>query len=160
MDALRLGKEVHSFALKAHLSEDAFVTCALIDMYAKCGCMEQSQNIFDRVNEKDEAVWNVIIAGYGIHGHGLKAIELFELMQNKGGRPDSFTFLGVLIACNHAGLVTEGLKYLGQMQSLYGVKPKLEHYACVVDMLGRAGQLNEALKLVNEMPDEPDSGIQ
>ncbi|KAL5146607.1 Pentatricopeptide repeat-containing protein [Glycine soja] len=159
VSALRLGKEVHSFALKAHLSEDAFVTCALIDMYAKCGCMEQSQNIFDRVNEKDEAVWNVIIAGYGIHGHGLKAIELFELMQNKGGRPDSFTFLGVLIACNHAGLVTEGLKYLGQMQNLYGVKPKLEHYACVVDMLGRAGQLTEALKLVNEMPDEPDSGI-
>ncbi|KAG4392513.1 hypothetical protein GLYMA_04G158200v4 [Glycine max] len=152
-------KEVHSFAMKPRLSEDNFVTCALKDMYAKCGCLEQSRNIFDRVNEKDEAVWNVIIAGYGIHGHVLKAIELFGLMQNKGCRPDSFTFLGVLIACNHAGLVTEGLKYLGQMQSLYGVKPKLEHYACVVDMLGRAGQLNEALKLVNEMPDEPDSGI-
>ncbi|KAG5035296.1 hypothetical protein JHK85_010630 [Glycine max] len=145
--------------MKPRLSEDNFVTCALKDMYAKCGCLEQSRNIFDRVNEKDEAVWNVIIAGYGIHGHVLKAIELFGLMQNKGCRPDSFTFLGVLIACNHAGLVTEGLKYLGQMQSLYGVKPKLEHYACVVDMLGRAGQLNEALKLVNEMPDEPDSGI-
>ncbi|KAK7411296.1 hypothetical protein VNO78_02729 [Psophocarpus tetragonolobus] len=159
VSALRLGKEVHAFALKAHLSEDTFVTCALIDMYAKCGCMEQSQNIFDRVNEKDEAVWNVIIAGYGIHGHGVKAIELFELMQNEGCRPDSFTFLGVLIACNHAGLVTEGLEYLGQMQNLYGIKPKLEHYACVVDMLGRSGQLNEALRLVNEMPDEPDSGI-
>ncbi|KAL2335011.1 hypothetical protein Fmac_016224 [Flemingia macrophylla] len=159
LSTLRLGKEVHSFALKAHVSKDTFVTCALIDMYAKCGCMEQSWNIFNRVNEKDDALWNVIIAGYGIHGHGLKAIELFELMQNKGCRPDSFTFLGVLIACNHAGLVTEGLKYLGQMQSLYSVRPKLEHYACVVDMLGRAGQLHEALKLVNEMPDEPDSGI-
>ncbi|CAJ1975496.1 unnamed protein product [Sphenostylis stenocarpa] len=159
VSSLRLGKEVHSFALKARLCGDNFVTCALIDMYAKCGCMEQSQNIFDRVIKKDEAVWNVIIAGYGIHGHGLKAIELFELMQNNGCRPDSFTFLGVLVACNHAGLVTEGLKYLGQMQSLYGVRPKLEHYACVIDMLGRAGQLNEALKLVNEMPDEPDSGI-
>lgn len=159
VSALRLGKELHCFTLKAHLSGDTFVTCALIDMYAKCGCMEQSQNIFDRVNEKDEAIWNVMIAGYGIHGQGLKAIELFQVMQNKGCRPDSFTFLGVLIACNHAGLVTEGLKYLGQMQSLYGVKPKVEHYACVVDMLGRAGRLNEALKLVNEMPDEPDSGI-
>lgn len=159
VSSLRLGKEVHSFTLKALFSEDTYVTCALIDMYAKCGCMEQSQNIFDRGNEKDEAVWNVIIAGYGIHGHGLKAIELFEVMQNKGCRPDSFTFLGVLIACNHAGLVAEGLKYLGLMQCVYGVKPKLEHYACVVDMLGRAGRLNEALNLVNEMPDEPDSGI-
>ena len=78
MDALRLGKEVHSFAMKPRLSEDNFVTCALKDMYAKCGCLEQSRNIFDRVNEKDEAVWNVIIAGYGIHGHGLKAIEQKE----------------------------------------------------------------------------------
>ncbi|KAK7327697.1 hypothetical protein VNO77_21785 [Canavalia gladiata] len=159
VSSLRLGKEVHSFALKAHLTEDTFVTCALIDMYAKCGCVEQSQNIFDSLHKKDDAVWNVIIAAHGIHGHGLKAIELFELMQKKGCRPDSFTFIGVLMACNHAGLVTEGLNYLDQMQSLYGVKPKLEHYACVVDMLGRAGQLNEALKLVNEMPVEPDSGI-
>ncbi|KAK7304215.1 hypothetical protein RJT34_15338 [Clitoria ternatea] len=159
VSALRLGKEVHSFALKAHLTDDTFVTCALVDMYAKCGCMEKSQNIFDRVNDKDEALWNVIIAGYGIHGHGLKAIELFELMQKKCCRPDSFTFIGLLMACNHSGLVTEGLQYFGQMQTLYGVTPKLEHYACVVDMLGRAGQLSEALKLVNELPDEPDSGI-
>lgn len=159
VSALRLGKEVHSFALKAHLTEDTFVTCSLVDMYAKCGCMEQSQNIFHRVNEKDVASWNVIIAGYGINGHGLKAIELFELMQCSGCRPDSFTFIGVLTACNHAGLVTSGLKYVGQMQSLYGIKPKLEHYSCVVDMLGRAGRLNEALKFVNEMPDEPDSRI-
>ncbi|OIW15422.1 hypothetical protein TanjilG_12276 [Lupinus angustifolius] len=159
MSALRLGKEVHCYALKAHLTEDKFVTCSLVDMYAKCGCMEQSQNIFDRVNVKYEASWNVIIAGYGINGHGLKAIELFELMQRSGCRPDSFTFIGVLTACNHAGLVTEGLKYLGQMQSLYKIKPKIEHYSCVVDMLGRAGQLNEALKLLNELPYEPDSRI-
>ncbi|XP_057439844.1 pentatricopeptide repeat-containing protein At1g18485 [Lotus japonicus] len=159
VSALRLGKEVHSFAIKAHLTKDTFVTCSLIDMYAKCGCMEQSQNIFDGLNVKDEASWNVIIAGYGIHGHGEKAIEMFKLMQSAGCRPDSFTFIGLLIACNHSGLVSEGLNYLGQMQSLYGLKPKLEHYACVVDMLGRAGQLKEALKLINELPDEPDSGI-
>ncbi|KAK7281803.1 hypothetical protein RIF29_10090 [Crotalaria pallida] len=159
VSALRLGKEVHSFALKAHLTEDTYVTCSLLDMYAKCGCMEQSQNIFDRVNEKDEASWNVIIAGYGINGHGLKAIEMFELMQRSGCGPDSFTLIGVLTACNHAGLVTEGLKYLGQMHSLYGIKPKLEHYSCAVDMLGRAGRLKEALRLVNELPVEPDSRI-
>ncbi|RYR33350.1 hypothetical protein Ahy_A10g047934 isoform A [Arachis hypogaea] len=121
--------------------------------------MEQSQNIFERVIEKDEACWNVIIAGHGVNGNGLKALELFELMQSSGCRPDSYTFMGVLMACNHTGMVTEGLKYLDQMQSLHGIKPKLEHYSCVVDMLGRAGQLSEALKLVNELPYEPDSGI-
>ncbi|KAJ7956529.1 Pentatricopeptide repeat-containing protein [Quillaja saponaria] len=159
LSALRLGKEVHCFALKAHLTEDSFVSCSLIDMYAKSGCIEQSQIVFDRLKEKDAASWNVIIAGYGIHGHGHKAIELFELMQRSGQTPDAFTFIGILTACSHAGLVTEGLKYLREMQSLYGIQPKLEHYACVVDMLGRAGQLNEALKFVHEMPDEPDAGV-
>lgn len=159
LSALRLGKEVHSFVLKAHLTEDTYISCSLIDMYAKSGSMEQSRSVFDRVREKDEASWNVIIAGYGIHGHGHEAIELFELMQSSGCKPDSFTFIGLLMACSHAGLVTEGLKYHSQMQSLYGIEPKLEHYACVVDMLGRAGKLKDALSLVNEMPEEPDSGI-
>ncbi|KAK4279157.1 hypothetical protein QN277_016907 [Acacia crassicarpa] len=159
ISALRLGKEVHSFVLKAHLTEDTYISCSLMDMYAKSGCMEQSRNIFDRLNEKNEASWNVLIAGYGIHGRGHEAIELFEMMQASGCRPDSLTFIGLLMACSHSGLVTEGLKYHSQMQSLYGIEPKLEHYACVVDMLGRAGQMNEALKLVNEMPEEPDSRI-
>lgn len=159
VSALRLGKELHCFAVKSHLTEHSFVTCSLIDMYAKSGCMEQSQNIFDRVHLKGEVTWNVLITGYGIHGHGRKAIELFKSMQNAGFRPDSVTFIALLTACNHAGLVAEGLEYLGQMQSLFGIKPKLEHYACVVDMLGRAGRLNEALELVNELPDKPDSRI-
>ncbi|CAL5186725.1 unnamed protein product [Lathyrus oleraceus] len=159
VSALRLGKELHCFATKAHLTRNSFVTCSLIDMYAKCGCIEQSQNIFDRVYKKDKVSWNVLITGYGINGHGLKAIELFKSMQSACYRPDSITFIGLLMACNHAGLVAEGLEYLAQMQSLYGIKPKLEHYACVVDMLGRAGRLNEAMKLVNELPDKPDSGI-
>ena len=159
LSALRLGKEIHCFTLKANLTEDVFVGCSLIDMYAKSGCIEQSQRVFDSLKEKDEASWNVIIAGYGIHGHGNKAIELFEKMQRSGHRPDGFTFIGLLMACSHAGLVTEGLKYLNQMQSLYGIEPKLQHYACVVDMLGRAGQLDEALKLILDMPEEPDAGI-
>lgn len=159
LSALRLGKEIHCFTLKAHLIQDVFVGCSLIDMYAKSGCIEQSQRVFDSLKEKDEASWNVIIAGYGIHGHGNKAMELFEKMQRSGHKPDGFTFIGLLMACSHAGLVTDGLKYLNQMQSLYGIEPKLEHYACVVDMLGRAGQLDEALKLILEMPEEPDAGI-
>ncbi len=150
---------MHCFALKSHQTEDIFVGCSLIDMYAKSGCIEQSQRVFDSLKEKDEASWNVIIAGYGIHGHGNKAMELFEQMQISGHKPDGFTFIGLLMACSHVGLVTKGLKYLSQMQNLYGIEPKLEHYACVVDMLGRAGQLSEALKLILEMPEEPDAGI-
>jgi pentatricopeptide repeat protein len=159
LSALRLGKEMHCFALKANLTEDTFVGCSLIDMYAKAGCIEQSQRVFDSLKEKDEASWNVIIAGYGIHGYGKNAIKLFEKMQRSGQKPDRLTFIGILMACSHAELIMEGLKYFSQMQSLYGIEPKLEHYACIVDMLGRAGQLAEALKLIHEMPEEPDARI-
>ncbi|XP_061988541.1 pentatricopeptide repeat-containing protein At1g18485 [Rosa rugosa] len=159
LSALRLGKELHCFALKARLTEDLFVGCSLIDMYAKSGCIEQSYRAFDSLTKKDVASWNVIIAGYGIHGHGNKALELFGEMISLGHKPDVFTFLGILTACNHAGLVKNGLKYFKEMQRLYGIEPKLEHYACVVDMLGRAGQLEEALNLIDSMPEEPDTRI-
>ncbi|XP_004301089.1 PREDICTED: pentatricopeptide repeat-containing protein At1g18485-like [Fragaria vesca subsp. vesca] len=159
LSALRLGKELHCFALKAGFTEDLFVGCSLIDMYAKSGCIEQSHRAFDSLTKKDVASWNVIIAGYGIHGHGNKALELFGEMIRLGQKPDSFTFLGILTACNHAGLVKNGIKYFNQMQRLYGIEPKLEHYACVVDMLGRAGQLEEALNIIDDMPEEPDTRI-
>ncbi|KAJ4713271.1 Pentatricopeptide repeat-containing protein [Melia azedarach] len=159
LSALRLGKETHCYALKASLTDDIFVACSIIDMYAKCGCIEQSQKIFNRLKDKDAASWNAIIVGYAINGYGKEAIELFENMLALGRKPDSFTFVGILMACNHAGLVEDGLKYFGRMQNSHGVKPKLEHYACVVDMLGRAGQLHDAFKLVDEMPEEPDAGV-
>lgn len=159
LSALRLGKETHCYAMKALLTEDTFVGCSIIDMYAKCGCIEQSQKVFDTLENKDVASWNAIILGYGIHGHGGVAIQLFEKMQTFGQKPDYFTFIGILIACNHAGLVEEGLKYFNKMQDSHGLKPKLEHCACVIDMLGRAGQLDNALSLINQMSEEPDAGI-
>lgn len=159
LSALGLGKEVHCFVLKNYLIEDNFVACSLMDMYAKSGCLGQSRQIFNELNEKEVASWNVMITGFGVHGQGNKAVELFEEMQRSGKQPDRFTFLGVLQACCHAGLVSEGLYYLAQMQSLYKLEPELEHYACVINMLGRAGRLNEALNLINEMPEEPDAKI-
>lgn len=159
LSALRLGKETHCYALKAILTNDAFVACSIIDMYAKCGCLEQSRRVFDRLKDKDVTSWNAIIGGHGIHGYGKEAIELFEKMLALGHKPDTFTFVGILMACNHAGLVENGLKYFSQMQKLHAVKPKLEHYACVVDMLGRAGKLDDAFKLIIEMPEEADAGI-
>ncbi|KAK9278673.1 hypothetical protein L1049_028247 [Liquidambar formosana] len=159
LSALRLGKETHCFALKSQLTEDMFVGCSIIDMYAKCGCIEQAKRVFDGLKQKDVASYSVLIAGYGIHGSGKEAIELFEEMIRLSLKPDGFTFVGILMACSHAGLVEEGLKYFNQMQNFHGIEPKLEHYACVVDMLGRAGRLDDALKLVDEMPLEPDGGI-
>ena len=159
LSALRLGKELHCFALKAHLTEDIFVSSSIIDMYAKGGCIGLSQRIFDRLREKDVASWNVIIAGYGIHGRGKEALELFEKMLRLGLKPDDFTFTGILMACSHAGLVEDGLEYFNQMLNLHNIEPKLEHYTCVVDMLGRAGRIDDALRLIEEMPGDPDSRI-
>ncbi|KAK0588069.1 hypothetical protein LWI29_033842 [Acer saccharum] len=159
LSALRLGKETHCYALKASLMDDVFIGCSIIDMYAKCGCIERSRWIFDKLTNKDVASWNAMIVGYGIHGYGKEAIELFEKMQEQGQWPDGFTFVGILMACSHAGLVEDGLKYFNQMQNFHGLKPKLEHYSCVVDMLGRAGQLDDALRLIDEMPEEPDAGV-
>ncbi|GMN61689.1 hypothetical protein TIFTF001_030778 [Ficus carica] len=159
LSALHLGKELHCFALKANLVNDLFVGCSMLDMYAKGGCIEQAQMVFNGLKERDLASWNVVIAGYGINGNANKALELFEEMRMLGLKPDGFTFIGILMACSHAGMVTEGLKYLDEMQDLYGIEPKLEHYACVVDILGRAGQLEEALNLINEMPEEADTRI-
>ncbi|XP_058108173.1 pentatricopeptide repeat-containing protein At1g18485 [Magnolia sinica] len=159
LSALRLGKETHCFALKANLTEDAFVGSSIIDMYAKCGCIKQSRWFFDRLREKDAVSWTVMISGYGIHGRGREAIELFERMRREGFKPDGYTFIGILMACSHAGLVEEGMKYFEEMRREHEVETRLEHYACVVDMLGRAGRLAEAAKLVEEIPEEPDAGI-
>lgn len=159
LSALRLGKEIHCFALKAHHTEDKFVSSSIIDMYAKSGSIELSRKVFDQLKEKDVASWTVLIAGYGIHGQGREAAELFETMQILGLKPDRFTLIGILMACSHAGLIEEGLHYFNQMQPLHGIEPKLEHHACVVDMLGRAGQFTRALKIVRDMPEEPDVGI-
>ncbi|KAJ9677182.1 hypothetical protein PVL29_022270 [Vitis rotundifolia] len=159
LSALRLGKELHCFALKAHLTEDIFVSSSIIDMYAKGGCIEHSQRVFDRLREKDVASWNVIIAGYGIHGRGKEALELFEKMLRLGLKPDDFTFTGILMACSHAGLVEDGLEYFNQLLNLHDIEPKLEHYTSVVDMLGRAGRIDDALRLIEEMPGDPDSRI-
>ncbi|KAM7267182.1 hypothetical protein ACFE04_009348 [Oxalis oulophora] len=159
LSALRLGKETHCYALKANVTDDIYVSCSIIDMYAKSGCVQQSRKIFDQLKEKDVASWNAMIMGYGVHGNGKEAVELFEKMQAEGWKPDSFTFIGILTACSHSGLVEAGTEYFNQMQKFYGITPKLEHHTCVVDMLGRAGRLDDALRLTDEMPEEPDAGI-
>ncbi|KAH7667846.1 Tetratricopeptide-like helical domain-containing protein [Dioscorea alata] len=160
ISALHLGKATHCFALKADFSDDTFVSSSIIDMYAKCGSIEHARNFFENLNNReDTASWSAMITGYGIHGYGLEAVQLFNMMRREGLRPDEFTYIGILMACSHVGLVKEGLKYFEEMRKIQGVEPKLEHYACVVDMLGRAGRLVDAARLIEEMPVDPDGRI-
>ncbi|BBH01069.1 Pentatricopeptide repeat superfamily protein [Prunus dulcis] len=159
--ALMHGKEIHGYMIKNGLEKDVNehvddeqMTNAVMDMYAKCGSMRNAYMIFDKMRNKDVASWNIMIKGYGMHGYGSKALDMFSDMCEARILLDEVSFVGVLSACSHAGLVREGRDFLRQMKSKYGVVPNIEHYTCVVDMLGRAGHLQEAYELVLEMPIE------
>ncbi|XP_068321921.1 pentatricopeptide repeat-containing protein At3g14730 [Pyrus communis] len=157
--ALMHGREIHGYMIKHGLErdvnvDDVQITNAVMDMYAKCGSMRNAYMVFDKMRNKDVASWNIMIMGYGMHGYGSRALDVFSDMVEAQIRLDEVTFVGVLSACSHTGLVREGREFLRQMKSKYGVVPTIEHYTCVVDMLGRAGHLEEAYELVLEMPIE------
>ncbi|KAM1138633.1 hypothetical protein COP1_036539 [Malus domestica] len=157
--ALMHGREIHGYMIKNGLEKDVNVddvqiTNAVMDMYAKCGSMGNAYMVFNKMRNKDVASWNIMIMGYGMHGYGSKALDMFSDMCKVQMKLDEVTFVGVLSACSHTGLVREGREFLRQMKSKYGVVPTIEHYTCVVDMLGRAGHLEEAYQLVLEMPIE------
>lgn len=157
--AMMHGKEIHGFMIRSSLGKDGYceyvlVNNALMDMYAKCGSMRNACMIFDKMRNKDVASWNIMIMGYGIHGYGKEALDMFARMCETQLKPDEVTFVGVLSACNHAGLLRQGREYFTQMKTNYGITPTIEHYTCVIDMLGRAGKLKEAYELVRTMPIE------
>ena len=135
------------------------VGTALIEMYAKCGCIEKSLEIFYGLKEKDTAAWTSIIYGLAMNGRTSKALELFEAMGTFGARPDDITFIAVLSACCHGGLVEEGRKLFHSMKRIYHIEPNLEHYGCFIDLLGRAGLLDEAEELIKKMPDQNNEMI-
>ncbi|XXG78289.1 hypothetical protein AAC387_Pa08g2257 [Persea americana] len=126
-------------------------------MYAKCGCIKEAMQTFDEMPDRNLVSWNAMIAAYSQNGRANAAIRLFEDMLECGMQANSVTFLNVLSACNHGGLVAEGFRYFDSMTKLFKINPKREHYACMVDVLGRMGRLDEAEKLIAEMPFEPDS---
>eukprot|EP01018_Ginkgo_biloba_P039368 Gb_08569 [translate_table: standard] len=159
LGALQHGKEIHYYMTRSGFELDVFVCNALLDMYAKCGSIESAREVFDNMIKRDVISWTAMIAGYGMHGHGEDALTLFNQMQQIGIKPDQITFVAVLSACSHAGLVTEGWQCFGGMRQDYHIMPMLEHYACMVDLLGRAGQLEEAYDFIKRMPLEPDAGV-
>ncbi|KAJ4950486.1 hypothetical protein NE237_027318 [Protea cynaroides] len=158
MGELKHGERVHGYIKERGLECDLRLSTALVDMYAKCGQLAKSREIFNSLPERDVISWNVIISGYGIHGDANSAIEIFQQMEESGVEPNGLTFLAVLSACTHAGLVEEG-KYLFGRMTDYGVLPTLKHYACVVDLLGRSGNLCEAESIIWSMPIVPDGGV-
>ncbi|KAJ8620517.1 hypothetical protein MRB53_029046 [Persea americana] len=154
--SLFIGKQVHVGILKSGLPLDVVLLSSLVDMYAKCGHVNAAIRAFEAMPEKNLVSWNSTICGFARHGFGVKALEQFERMKKHGIRPDYITFVSLLSACGHGGFLEEGERYFSSMERDFGIKPRIEHYACMVDLYGRAGQIDKAEKLIREMPFEPD----
>ncbi|XP_022858950.1 pentatricopeptide repeat-containing protein At2g22070-like [Olea europaea var. sylvestris] len=141
---LELGKQIHARIVKLGQDVDVCLCSSIIDMYAKCGKLNEAWLFFQQTQTRNVVLWSVMIASYAVHGKGEEAIELFELMQNEGVMPNGVSFVALLTACNHAGLIKEGCEYFRMMIEVYGIRPEVEHVSCMVDLFGRAGHLKES----------------
>ncbi|KAM5548656.1 hypothetical protein ABKV19_000199 [Rosa sericea] len=158
--ALSSGQQVHSYiSTLRDLTANGNVGNALINMYVKCGNLEMAVSVFQSLEHKDIISWSTIICGLAMNGHGIHVLQLFSSMLVNGVSPDGVTFLGLLSACSHAGLVNQGLMFFNAMKKVYRIVPETQHYACLVDMYGRAGLLEEAEAFIKEMPTEADGPV-
>ncbi|PHT36404.1 Pentatricopeptide repeat-containing protein [Capsicum baccatum] len=160
---LQLGKCIHGYTYRNSLHLNTLTLNALIDMYGKCGSLKQARNLFDKANRRrgSLACWNSMINCLAPQGHWEGAIGVFKDMLRHGDdvKPDTVTFIGLLSACTHGGLVEEGLSYYDLMTRVYGINPEIEHYGCLIDLLGRAGRFEEIMKIVRDMHLTPDAVI-
>lgn len=159
MEAQELGRSIHACVTRLGYTSNMYLTSALIDFYCKIGMVRQGETLFDKTQSRDLVCWSSMIKGYGINGRGEEAIRTFLNMLEYGLIPNEIVFISLLSACGHCGLVDEGWKWFYSMKEKFGISPILEHYTCIVDMLGRQGQAEEALKFVNMMPMEPDVSV-
>eukprot|EP01018_Ginkgo_biloba_P019942 Gb_25604 [translate_table: standard] len=155
--AMEQGKQVHAGIIKAGFDTNVFAGSALVDMYAKCGSIEDALHMFNKIPQRNLISWNAMIAGYAQNGCGKETLQLFEQMLQAGVKPDQVTFISVLSACSHAGLVDEGYQYFSSMSQDHCITPRADHYACMIDLLGRCGHLDEAENFINNMTIEPDA---
>ncbi|XP_058181577.1 pentatricopeptide repeat-containing protein At5g16860 [Rhododendron vialii] len=154
---LRFGRQIHGYVLRnRYETVMLFIANCLIDMYARSGDVDAARIVFETMCHRNTVSWTSLMAGYGMHGQGEEALQVFEEMRSIGLMPDGVTFVVVLYACSHSGMIGEAIKYFDSMSSKFGVVPGIEHYACMVDLLGRSGRLNEAMKLIEGMPMEPN----
>ncbi|XP_057854690.2 putative pentatricopeptide repeat-containing protein At3g49142 isoform X2 [Cryptomeria japonica] len=157
MGALEQGMEFHQRIMKRGIFSNVSIANALIDMYSKCGSIQKARTLFDTMPQQDVISWTTMIAGYGRHGYGKDALKLFELMKDSGTYPNHISFLCVLFACSHASLVDKGCKCFNDISNSYCIVPTRDHYICMIDLLGRAGYLEEALTFIVKMPIKPDA---
>ncbi|CAA7056601.1 unnamed protein product [Microthlaspi erraticum] len=155
LPALNLGKEIHGHVIRTSMSDNILVQNALVNMYSKSGSLSEGNLVFEAIRDKDLISWNSMIKGYGMHGFGERALSMFDRMVESGVRPDGIALVAVLSACSHAGLVEKGREIFNSMGKKFGLEPQQEHYACIVDLLGRVGFLEEANEIVKSMPMEP-----
>ncbi|CAD5325275.1 unnamed protein product [Arabidopsis thaliana] len=157
--ALSLGKKIHGYIERKKLIPNLLLENALIDMYAKCGCLEKARDVFENMKSRDVVSWTAMISAYGFSGRGCDAVALFSKMQDSGLVPDSIAFVTTLAACSHAGLLEEGRSCFKLMTDHYKITPRLEHLACMVDLLGRAGKVKEAYRFIQDMSMEPNERV-
>ncbi|KAM7483319.1 hypothetical protein LguiB_007902 [Lonicera macranthoides] len=159
LGALEFGGRIHKY-IEEHGYRNALNLCnSLIAMYSRCGCLEKAYNVFKAMPVKDVVSWSAVISGLASNGRGVQAIEAFREMQRIGIAPDDQTFTGVLSACSHSGLLDEGRMFFNCMRKEFGIVPNIHHYGCVVDLMGRAGLLDEAYELIISMGIKPDPTI-
>ncbi|PPD87432.1 hypothetical protein ES288_D05G095500v1 [Gossypium darwinii] len=159
LGAMGIGECIHAYVKEQGIKLNCHLTTSLIDMYSKCGDIKKALDVFYSVGRRDVFVWSAMIAGLAMHGQGRDAIDLFSKMQETMIKPNSVTFTNVLCACSHAGLVKEGKTFFNQMEPVYGIRPGIQHYSCMVDMLGRAGLLEEAVEFIEKMPILPSDSV-
>ncbi|KAH6797344.1 hypothetical protein C2S52_021898 [Perilla frutescens var. hirtella] len=153
---LDIGVKLHAYTLKMGFESEALVGSSLVMMYSKCGSISECDKVFQQIIDPDLVCWTTMIASYANNGRGVEALQLFDHLKISGIEPDAVTFTGVLSACSHAGLVEEGYFHLHSMIKDYGIEPGQKHYACMVDLLGRAGRLEEAKSFIVSMPVKPE----
>ncbi|KAK7243908.1 hypothetical protein RIF29_38721 [Crotalaria pallida] len=161
MGMLETGACIHGFAVKTVCTpeDDVFLGTGLVDMYSKCGCLESALSVFWRMNEKNILTWTAMATGHAIHGRGKEALDVLYQMGAYGVQPNETTFTSLLSACCHAGLIEEGLQLFHDVKRKFGMMPRIQHYGCIVDLLGRAGRLREAYDFIVRMPICPDAVI-
>jgi pentatricopeptide repeat protein len=156
---LEFGKVSHEDIIRNGFQSDIYVENALVDMYGKCGSIENAYKVFWKMQRRNVVSWTAMIVGYAIHGFGREALELFEQLRQTGIKPDRVTFIGILSACCHAGLLEDAWQYFHCMGRDYQITPEMEHYCCMVNLLGRVGHLHEAHNFINKMPIKPNASV-
>nr|KYP68362.1 Pentatricopeptide repeat-containing protein At1g50270 family [Cajanus cajan] len=159
MGALDQGRLVHEYIESNKINLNAELGTALVDMYAKCGCIDDALRVFENLPVKNVYTWTAIIHGLAVHGDAIGALHMFSCMLKSGIQPNEVTFVGVLAACSHGGFVEEGKRLFELMRHSYNLKPEMDHYGCMVDMLGRAGYLEDAKQIIDNMPMKPSPGV-